>query len=155
MKTVMRRALWAASGFLLLAASAAAQSEHATSGFGELIQPDELAAILNSPKEEKPLLLQVGFHVLYVQAHIPGSEYLGPASRPDGLEELRKRVESLPRSTFVVLYCGCCPWVRCPNMKPASDLLREMGFTDVRLLYIGDNFGADWVAKGYPVASGE
>jgi thiosulfate/3-mercaptopyruvate sulfurtransferase len=155
MDTVMRRALCAASGLLLLAGPAAAQSEHAKSGFGELIQPQELAAALKSPKEEKPLLLQVGFHVLYVQAHIPGSEYLGPASRPDGLEELRKRVESLPRSTFIVLYCGCCPWVRCPNMKPASDLLREMGFTDVRLLYIGDNFGADWVAKGYPVASGE
>jgi thiosulfate/3-mercaptopyruvate sulfurtransferase len=155
MKTVMRRALWAASGLLLLAGSAAAPSEQAKSGFGELIQPEELAAILRSPKEEKPLLLQVGFHVLYVQAHIPGSEYHGPASRPDGLEDLRKRVESLPRTTFIVVYCGCCPWVRCPNMKPASELLREMGFTDVRPLYIGENFGADWVAKGYPVATGE
>jgi thiosulfate/3-mercaptopyruvate sulfurtransferase len=155
MNAIMRRALWTASGVLLLAGSVAAQSEPAKSGFGELIQPEELAAILRSPKEEKPLLLQVGFHVLYVQAHIPGSEYHGPASRPDGLEELRKRVESLPRATFIVVYCGCCPWVRCPNMKPASELLREMDFTDVRLLYIGENLGADWVAKGYPVASGE
>lgn len=155
MNTVMRRALGAASGLLLLAGSVAAQSEHTKSGFGELIQPAELAAILKSPQEKKPLLLQVGFHVLYVQAHIPGSEYHGPASRPDGLEGLRKRVESLPRTTFIVLYCGCCPWVRCPNMKPASELLREMGFTKVRSLYIGENFGGDWVAKGYPVASGE
>jgi thiosulfate/3-mercaptopyruvate sulfurtransferase len=155
MNAIMRRALWAASGFLLLAGSVAAPSEPANSGSGELIQPEALAAILKSPKEEKPLLLQVGFRVLYVQAHIPGSEYHGPASRPDGLEELRKRVESLPRTTFIVVYCGCCPWVRCPNMKPASELLREMGFTNVRLLYIGENFGTDWVAKGYPVASGE
>jgi thiosulfate/3-mercaptopyruvate sulfurtransferase len=155
MNAIMRRPLWAASGLLLLAGSVAAQSEPAKSGFGELIQPEELAAILKSPKEEKPLLLHVGFHVLYVQAHIPGSEYHGPASSPDGLEELRKRVESLPRTTFIVVYCGCCPWVRCPNMKPASELLREMGFTNVRLLYIGENLGADWVARGYPVASGE
>jgi thiosulfate/3-mercaptopyruvate sulfurtransferase len=155
MNTIMRPALCAAAGLLLFAGSAAAQSEPAESGFGELIQPVELAAILKSPKEKKPLLLQVGFHVLYVQAHIPGSEYQGPASRRDGLEELRKRVENLPRSTFIVLYCGCCPWVHCPNVKPASELLREMGFTDVRLLFIGENLGADWVAKGYPVASGE
>jgi hypothetical protein len=26
-----------------------------------------------------------------------------------------------------------------------------MGFTQVRALYLADNFGADWVAKGYRV----
>jgi hypothetical protein len=30
-----------------------------------------------------------------------------------------------------------------------------MGFTNVKVLYIADNFGADWVNKGYPVAKGE
>jgi hypothetical protein len=30
-----------------------------------------------------------------------------------------------------------------------------MGFTKVRVLYIANNFGADWVAKGYPTAKGE
>jgi len=120
-----------------------------------LIQPEDLVKILESPKGEKPLMIQVGSHVLYAQAHIPGSEYIGPASREVGLGELRKRVESLPRGKFIVLYCGCCPWSHCPNVKPADDLLQSMGFTNLKVLYIADNFGANWVEKGYPVAKGE
>ena len=120
-----------------------------------LINPDELVKILQSAKSEKPLMIQVGSHVLYTQAHIPGSEYIGPASSGGGLMSLRKRVESLPRNKFIVLYCGCCPWSHCPNVKPADDALHEMGFTNVKVLYILDNFGADWVEKGYPVAKGD
>lgn len=120
-----------------------------------LINPDELVKILQSAKSEKPLMIQVGFHVLYTQAHIPGSEYIGPASTEAGLRSLRKRVGSLPRNKFIVLYCGCCPWDHCPNVKPADDALRGMGFTNVKVLYIADNFGADWVEKGYPVDKGD
>lgn len=120
-----------------------------------LIKPDELVKLLGSAKSEKPLMIQVGSHVLYSQAHIPGSEYVGPASSDDGRERLRKRVEHLPRNTFIVIYCGCCPWDHCPNVKPADDALQSLGFTNVKVLYIADNFGADWVDKGYPVAKGD
>ena len=121
----------------------------------QLINPEELVKILQSSKGEKPLMIQVGSHVLYQQAHILGSEYIGPASSESGLQSLRKRVESLPRNKFIVIYCGCCPWSHCPNVKPADDALRAMGFTNVRVLYIANNFGADWVDKGYPVAKGD
>jgi thiosulfate/3-mercaptopyruvate sulfurtransferase len=121
----------------------------------QLINPEELVKTLQSSKGEKPLMIQVGSHVLYQQAHIPGSEYIGPASSENGLQSLRKRVESLPRNKFIVIYCGCCPWSHCPNVKPADDALRAMGFTNVRILYIANNFGADWVDKGYPVARGD
>ena len=120
-----------------------------------LVNPDELVKILQSAKSEKPLMIQVGSHVLYTQAHIPGSEYIGPASSETGFQLLRKRVEPLPRSKFIVLYCGCCPWSRCPNVKPADDALRAMGFTNVKVLYIPGNFGMDWVEKGLPVAKGD
>ena len=120
-----------------------------------LVNPDELVKILQSAKSEKLLMIQVGSHVLYTQAHIPGSEYIGPASSETGLQSLRKRVESLPRNRFIVLYCGCCPWSHCPNIKPADDALHAMGFTNVKVLYIANNFGADWVDKGYPVAKGD
>ena len=120
-----------------------------------LINPDELVKILQAPKGEKPIMIQVGSHVLYQQAHIPGSEYIGPASSESGIQQLRKRVEALPRNKFIVIYCGCCPWSHCPNLKPADDALRAMGFSNVRVLYISDNFGANWVDKGYPVAKGE
>jgi thiosulfate/3-mercaptopyruvate sulfurtransferase len=120
-----------------------------------LINPDELVKLLQSSKLEKPLMIQVGSHVLYSQAHIPASEYIGPASGESGLQQLRKRVESLPRSRFIVLYCGCCPWNHCPNVKPADDLLHGLGFSNVKVLYIANNFGADWVDKGYPMAKGD
>lgn len=120
-----------------------------------LINPDELVKILQSSKGEKPLMIQVGSHVLYSQAHIPGSEYIGPANSEAGLQQLRRRVESLPRSKFILIYCGCCPWSHCPNVKPADDALRALGFTNVKVLYVANNFGADWVDKGYPVAKGD
>ncbi len=120
-----------------------------------LIHPEELVKILQSSKGEKPLMIQVGSHVLYEQAHIPGSEYIGPSSSETGLQQLRTHVQSLPRKKFIVIYCGCCPWSHCPNVKPADDALRAMGFTNAKVLYIAENFGADWVNKGYPVAKGE
>jgi len=120
-----------------------------------LINPDELVKILQLAKGEKPLMIQVGSHVLYSQAHIPGSEYIGPATSENGLQQLRQRVQSLPRSKFIIIYCGCCPWSHCPNVKPADDALRALGFTNVRVLYVANNFGADWVEKGYPVAKGD
>jgi len=120
-----------------------------------VLSTDELVKILQAAKGDKPLLIHVGSHVLYTQAHIPGSEYIGPATDPSSLQHLRTRVDSLPRNKFIVLYCGCCPWNHCPNMKPADDLLHSMGFTNVKSLHIANNFGTDWVDKGYPVAKGE
>lgn len=119
-----------------------------------LINPDDLASLLQSGKE-KPLVLQVGSHMLFLQAHIPSSEYVGAASSDAGLQQLRKRVESLPRNKSIVLYCGCCPWSHCPNVKPADEALQSMGFTNVKVLYILNNLGTDWVDKGYPTAKGE
>jgi len=120
-----------------------------------LIIPEDLAKILQSPKGEKPLIIHVGFHVLYSQGHIPGSEYIGPASQEEMVEKLRKRVESLPRGKFIVLYCGCCPWTHCPTVKPAYEALHSMGFTKLKVLYIPNNFGQDWMYKGFPVEKGQ
>jgi hypothetical protein len=120
-----------------------------------LIIPEDLAKILQSPKGEKPLIIHVGFHVLYSQGHIPGSEYIGPASQEEMVEKLRKRVESRPRGKFIVLYCGCCPWIKCPTVKPAYEALHSMGFSRLKVLYIPNNFGRDWIYKGFPVAKGQ
>ncbi len=120
----------------------------------DLIQPEELAVQLADKKAETALILQVGSHVMFAQAHIPGSEYAGPAGKEDGLQTLKERIADLPKSTKVVLYCGCCPWDRCPNIAPAYRLLHEQGFTNLKVLYIAENFGTNWVAKGYPADKG-
>jgi len=119
-----------------------------------LLQPEELNRLLQTSGADKPLVLQVGSRVLFDQAHIPKSEFAGPGSQDAGAQVLRNRVAKLPRKTFIVLYCGCCPWGRCPNVGPAYKLLLDMGFTRVKVLYLADNFGADWVNKGFAVESG-
>ena len=120
----------------------------------QLMQPEELNRLLHAHGAERPLILQVGSHVLFAQAHISGSEYAGAGSQDAGLQQLRARVGPLPRKTFIVIYCGCCPWNRCPNVGPAYKALTDLGFTRVKALYLADNLGADWVNKGFPVEAG-
>ncbi len=111
----------------------------------DLVQPEQVAKDVKSP-----LLLQVGFPVLYRAAHITGSKYAGPGSKAEGIAELKKAVAGQPKDRDIVLYCGCCPWDKCPNIRPAFAALHEMGFTRVRAMVIPDNLKADWIDKGYP-----
>jgi rhodanese-related sulfurtransferase len=120
----------------------------------DLLQPADLAASLKSASAPKPLILHVGFRKLYTQAHIPESEYIGAAGKDAGLQLLRKRVAKLTKDTAIVIYCGCCPWSDCPNIAAAYDALHALGFTQVKALYIADNFGDNWVNRGYPVVKG-
>jgi thiosulfate/3-mercaptopyruvate sulfurtransferase len=118
----------------------------------EVLQPAELAKIVVDAKAEKPVLLHVGFRVLYLQAHIPGSEFVGPTAREEGIERLKERARQIPQRQEIVLYCGCCPWDHCPNLRPAYETLRALGFPRIKVLYIPRDFGHDWVDKGFPVA---
>ena len=120
----------------------------------DLLQPADLAAILESPPESRPLVLQVGFRKLYDQAHIVAAEYVSPGGESDGLAVLRQRVAKLPKDSPIVIYCGCCPWDHCPNIGAAFSALRMLGFSNVKALYIAHDFGTDWVEKGYPVTKG-
>ncbi len=119
------------------------------------IQPEALVQLLKAGEKEKPLILQVGSRVMFSQAHIPGSDYAGPGSQASGIESLENTVASVPKDKQIVLYCGCCPWNRCPNVGPAYKRLHDLGFTNVKVLYIANNFGDDWVNKGYPAVKGK
>lgn len=153
-----RHPLFALAAILLFlqAHLSLAQNQHVPASSiptADLIQPADLAATLQS-SAPRPLILQVGSHVLFAEAHIPGSEYAGPGNQDAGLQPLKERVASLPKDTAIVLYCGCCPWDRCPNIAPAYNLLHSQGFTHLKVLYLADNFGSNWVNKGYPIAKG-
>jgi len=121
----------------------------------QLVQPEALNRVLREANSRGPVILQVGSHVMFQQAHIPGSVYAGPGSQAEGLQLLESKVAKLAKNRSIVLYCGCCPWTRCPNVGPAYERLRKLGFTQVKVLYIENNFGADWVNKGYLVDHGE
>ncbi len=142
----------AAAAFLM--ASACAFSATNPWSQNQVIQPAALAKQLRSAGE-KPLLLQVGFERLYSQGHIPGSKYCGPGSNPEGIARLKACLKGVAHARAIVLYCGCCPWEECPNIRPAFKIVKEMGFTNVKVVHIEGNFGRDWAHQGYPVASGE
>ena len=144
------------SAVVLAAVMAAAQSggkppsvSELPPGSSELIQPEDLVKALQSGK--KPTLLYVGPRFLYSQAHIPGAEFIGSVADTEFMDKLRKRVTTLPRNSMIVLYCGCCPWEHCPNIRPAHRELQKMGFTRIKALYLANSFGTNWVEKGYPV----
>jgi thiosulfate/3-mercaptopyruvate sulfurtransferase len=111
----------------------------------DLMQPGEVAAHLKGP-----LVIHVGFNVLYRAAHITGSEYAGPGSKAEGIELLKKAVAGQAKDREILLYCGCCPWEKCPNIRPAFAALHEMGFSKVRVMVVPKDFKTDWDDKGYP-----
>jgi thiosulfate/3-mercaptopyruvate sulfurtransferase len=113
------------------------------------IEPKDLAAQL-AGSGAKPAIFHVGPSVLYRSRHIPGSVDINMTSKPESLDALRAAAGKLPRDREIFLYCGCCPWDRCPNVKPAITLLQEMGFKKVKAVYIPQNFKFDWIDRGYP-----
>ena len=137
------------------AATEAAHVASDTSIAAHLIQPDPLALELHYPVPRRPVLLQVGFKVLYRSGHITGSRYAGPGSKPEGIAALDKALSALPKQQRVVLYCGCCPWQDCPNVRPAFREALRLGYRNVDVLYIHKNLQEDWIAKGLPMREGD
>lgn len=134
---------------LLLAAPAGHAQE---SGWNPPLMEPELLAGLIEEGFDVPYVLYVGPGPLFDQGHITGSIYVGPASLEEGIEKLVESVKEIPKNASIVVYCGCCPWDVCPNVPPAYRKLVSMGFTNVQVLHIPTNLGADWISKGFPTS---
>jgi len=115
---------------------------------------DLVAELRNTKSSSAPTIVYVGFRTLFEGGHVSGASFHGTASTEKGLAELKKWLAALPHTTDIVVYCGCCPFDRCPNIRPAYKALHEMGFTHVRVLVLATSFAADWVEKGYPIKKG-
>lgn len=115
----------------------------------ELLEPEAFAKEL-AADSSRFSILYVGFPILFKGAHITNAVLAGPCSKPEGLESLRKIIAGLPANKDVVLYCGCCPLNRCPNIRPAYSAASEMKVARLRVLALPTNLHTDWTAKGYP-----
>ena len=120
----------------------------------ETMQPAQLAKTLTDKYVSVPTVIFVGFRSLYVGGHVPDASFHGTTSTEQGLAELKAWATSLPRSTELVIYCGCCPMDRCPNIRPAYTTLSNMGFKKLRVLVLPTSFAVDWADKGYPMQKG-
>ena len=130
--------------FLLSFKSEAQKPENWTSD--QLIEPATLASEIGA-KTNVPLVISVG-----PGATIPNSIHTGMASTTEGVEALKQQLQNTPKDKKIIIYCGCCPFEHCPNVRPAIDVLKELKFTNYYLLNLPHNIKADWIDKGYPVA---
>lgn len=112
----------------------------------QLIEPSQLAQVIESGKDV-PVIISVG-----PGATIPKSIDAGMAKEKNNLDTLKNKLTAIPKDTKIVIYCGCCPFEHCPNVRPAIAVLKDMKFTDFQLLNLPHNIKADWIDKGYPVS---
>lgn len=110
----------------------------------QLIEPSELSAIIKSGKNI-PVIFSVG-----PGAIITGSKDIGMVKETDNLKKFKEQLDSLSKDAPVIIYCGCCPFEHCPNVRPAIQLLKDMNFTSYKLLNLPHNIKIDWIDKGYP-----
>jgi hypothetical protein len=75
---------------------------------------------------------------------------VGAVQNKEGREKLATALKGVEKKAAVVVYCGCCPYEHCPNVRPAIELLKTSGFTNYKLLDLPRNIKADWLDKGYP-----
>ena len=120
----------------------------------QTLEPAQLAKMLTDKYLSVPTVVFVGFRSLYVGGHVPDAAFHGTASTEQGLAELRAWAARVPRSTDLVIYCGCCPFDKCPNIRPAYTAMSSMGFKKLRVLAIPTSFAVDWAGKGYPMQKG-
>ena len=119
----------------------------------QVITTENLHKILTDKKSHKPVVLMVGFDFLYDQGHIPGSIFSGTASNKSGLEKLKNTVKKYKKDQSIVIYCGCCPFNHCPNVRPAFKELKDLGYKNVKVLDIPKDFENNWINKGYKVSN--
>lgn len=82
---------------------------------------------------------------------IPGAIKTGMVSEPEGLAAFKAELAKLPKDRTIVVYCGCCPYNHCPNVRPAAQTLADMQFTNYKILDLPSRLDADWIDKGYPI----
>jgi thiosulfate/3-mercaptopyruvate sulfurtransferase len=112
----------------------------------DLLEPDALASILKNTKAQQPVIYNIG-----PLANIKGAINIGSMTSKANLDKLGKSLMGVPKDKMVVIYCGCCPFRNCPNIRPAFNLLKERGYKKPKLLNLKQNLKVDWTDYGYPM----
>lgn len=112
----------------------------------QLMPPSDLAQIINKGNKPNTYIFSVGPSGL-----IKNAIDIGEGRDKYNVEKLRSEVSKLPKDANIVIYCGCCPFGDCPNIRPTFQLLNKMKFTNHKLLNLPENLKVDWIDKGYPM----
>jgi len=139
-------ALFAIASIAITFQSVSAQKGYEPWTQQQLLKPSDLAEVLNDPKSPQLIVYSIG-----PKAIIKNSIDIGPTQEKDNLKKLQQQLGKLPKDVNIVIYCGCCPFNMCPNIRPAFLLLNEMGFKNHKLLDLPHNIKVDWIDHGYPI----
>lgn len=116
----------------------------------EIVAPATLAAHLE--KFDPQLhVVYVGSRKSYKGVHIPRALFGGPITKAKETELLAEAVKGIPHDAEITIYCGCRPFSLCPNIRPAYEILKAMGYAHIQALKLNTSFDRDWAEKGYPV----
>ncbi len=113
----------------------------------QLMAPETLANIIKDAHASPILIINIGPAGLIKQAID-----IGPMSDDSNVEKLKSLLGKTNKSTAVVVYCGCCPFKNCPNIRPAFELLKLYKFSKPYLLNLPHNLKVDWIDKGFPMS---
>lgn len=140
----MKHLLFLIAPMFLFCAGASAQDKEPWKS-NELLAPATLAADITQGHTKDLLILSVG-----PDAIIKGSVDIGPANEESSLDKLKSYLKDVSTDKEIIIYCGCCPFEHCPNIRPAFTLLKNMGFKNPKLLNLPNNIKADWLDWNYP-----
>src|SRR4051812_17936731 len=93
----------------------------------QLIEPSVLSAIIKE-KKQIPVIFSIGPGDV-----IPYSKNFGMINEAENMKKFKNELANIPRDTQLVIYCGCCPYEHCPNVRPGIQLLKDMKFTNYKL----------------------
>jgi len=131
--------------FTIIAGSISAQTGEPWTA-KDLLDPATLASMINNAKGQKPVIYNIG-----PLADIKGAVTIGSANNKAALDKLSNALAAVPKDKMVVIYCGCCPFRNCPNIRPAFNLMKEKGYKNLKLLNLPQNLKVNWTDYGYPM----
>ena len=112
----------------------------------QLMPTQELADKITANAKDKPLIFNVG-----PMEQIKTAKSIGLGTSISAMDKLKSNLSMENKNRVVVVYCGCCSYANCPNIKPAYDALIANGFKNAKVLDLPEGIKPDWVAKGYPM----
>jgi thiosulfate/3-mercaptopyruvate sulfurtransferase len=112
----------------------------------QLMPTKDLAEKIKTNAKDLPLIFNVG-----PMEQIKTAKSIGLGTSISAMEKLKSSLSMESKARTVVVYCGCCSYENCPNIKPAYDALIAAGFKNAKVLELPEGIKPDWVAKGFPM----